>query len=148
MLMHYHVYPAISVEGCHMYSQGRQQMDHQRQYSIWNQMKLQQIGNQQNIIVPDGSRSLLGKTTEQLQQLQEEDPDVGPVLKAKRADQKPPADEARSHSIEERYLLKQWDQLQVENRLLYWRHRGGDGVDSLQLVVPRNDILSVVHRGS
>ena len=101
---------------------------------------------------PSGVHSLFERSSDQLQELQEEDVDVGYVLAAKRGNKKPLPDDVKGRSREVRSLIGQWDQLQVTNGLLYRNPNGEpDETQSLQLIVPtamRRDVLREVHEGT
>ena len=92
---------------------------------------------------------LFGKTVEELQDLQSGDPAIGPVVQAKRLGAKPTLDESKQSSLEGRQLLQLWDQLHVQNKMLYPVSESTDGRSRhLQWVVPaavRDDIIRDLH---
>ena len=94
---------------------------------------------------------LQGHSLEQLRETQLTDPIVGPVLRAKGADNKPDPEERRSLPLEMRRLFQQWDQLLLKDGVL-WRIFEDEAGSSrhLQLVVPRSlrdDVLQELHAG-
>ena len=62
---------------------------------------------------------VFGKTVEELQDLQSGDPAIGPILQAKRLGAKPTLGANKQSSLEGRRLLQLWDQLHVQNEMLY-----------------------------
>ena len=77
---------------------------------------------------------------------------VGPILKAKEANQQPSPDLAKAQSLEYRRLLQQWDQLIVCNGVLWQCYiQPTSGSSWLQLVIPNNqrvEILQETHQGT
>lgn len=57
----------------------------------------------------DVAQSLLERSVEELQSMQENDPTVGPLLRAKRDLKKPSANVAKGGSLEMRRLCQQWE---------------------------------------
>ena len=93
-----------------------------------------------------------GYSSQDMRALQLEDKGIGPVLKAKEADQRPSADLIKGESLEYRRLLQQWDQLIIRNGVL-WRCyvQPVSGFNWLQLVIPnhlRAEILFEIHQGT
>ena len=59
--------------------------------------------------------------------------------------------DAEGKSREFNQIIQQWDQLVVENGILYRRYEGSDGNTFLQLVVPRKireEIVQQLHEGA
>ena len=92
---------------------------------------------------------MFGKTAKELQDLQSEDPSIGPILQVKRFGAKPTLDESKQSSLEGRRLLQLWDQLHVQNEMLYRVFESTDGsYRHLQWVVPaavHADIIRDLH---
>ena len=80
-------------------------------------------------------QSLLRRSTRELQQLQEEDPVLSQLLKAKAEDRRPSTDATKAESTETRRLLQQWDQLRVIDGSLFRDPGKADG--TMQWIVPR-----------
>ena len=55
----------------------------------------------------------------EMRKLQQEDPDIGAVLKAKEKQAKPDADEQKAQSLETRPLLQLWEQVVIRNGVLF-----------------------------
>ncbi len=85
-------------------------------------------------------------------QAQLDDPDIGPVLKAKQEATRPTPGQSTFWGRECNILLQQWDQLEIHDNLLCRRFHHRDGSRShLQLVVPvrlRRQILQDLHAGA
>ncbi|KAL5471114.1 hypothetical protein EMCRGX_G029195 [Ephydatia muelleri] len=80
---------------------------------------------------------LFGKMVEELHDLQSGDPSIGPILQAKRLGAKSTLKENKQSSLEGRRLLQLWDQLHVQNEMLYRVFESTDGRSRhLQWVVP------------
>ena len=84
-----------------------------------------------------------------LQQSQERDPDILPLLKAKEIGNRPKWEEISGGSRTLRNYWLQWDSLEVKNGLLHRRfeNRKGDGA-VLQLIVPetlKRDVWAAAH---
>ena len=92
---------------------------------------------------------LQGHSMEQLRETQLTDPIVGPVLRAKEADNKPDPEERRSIPLEMRRLFQQWDQLLLKDGILWQIFEDEAGSSRhLQLVVPRSlqdDVRQELH---
>ena len=92
------------------------------------------------------TQSLLQKSTGELQWLQEEDPTLNQILKAKAENQKPSTESMKAESTETQRLLQQWDQLRVVHGSLY--HDPGRDDGALQWIVPRcvrKELLWALH---
>ena len=74
-----------------------------------------------------------------MHRLQVDDPVVGKILQAKDTGQKPTGAHGKSQGLEYRRLSQQWDQLRIQDGLL-WRHyaQPNENLDRLQLVVPKH----------
>ena len=70
---------------------------------------------------------LFGKMVEELHDLQSGDPSIGPILQAKRLGAKSTLKENKQSSLEGRRLLQLWDQLHVQNEMLYRVFESTDG---------------------
>ena len=81
-----------------------------------------------------------------------EDDTTGPILRAKEADSKPDTETFRGYSRATRQLFQLWDQLVIEDGVLYREFEYFKGKpDHLQLVVPncmRDTVLEESHTGS
>ena len=94
---------------------------------------------------------IVGYSLEEMHQLQVNDPVVGKILQAKDTGQKPTVEYAKSQGLEYRRLSQQWDQLRIQDGLL-WRHyaQPNQNLDRLQLVAPkqlRSQIIEELHQG-
>ena len=92
-----------------------------------------------------------GYSSRELRNLQLNDECLGQLLLARERNQQPSQDYAKGQCIEYRRLLQQWDQLSVQDGVL-WRYciQPDDGRGWLQLVVPhqlRAEILKEAHEG-
>ena len=97
------------------------------------------------------SMAALGYTTAELSQAQIEDHNISRLLQAKQQNQRPLMNESNGESLEYRHLLQQWDQLIVQEGIL-WRlyAQPREDLSWKQLVVPqkfRSDILKSLHEG-
>jgi len=86
-----------------------------------------------------------------MHQLQVDDPVLRKILQAKDKDQKPTYEYAKSQRLEYCRLSQQWEQLRIQNGLL-WRHYAlpNQNQDRLQLVVPKQlqpQIIKELHQG-
>ena len=93
-----------------------------------------------------------GHTTQDLRQAQLSDHCIGKILQAKEVEDKPSAEFARGQSLTYRRLHQQWDQLIVQEGVL-WRHyqTPSENQSWLQLVVPQSlqaVILNELHEGA
>ena len=91
-------------------------------------------------------------TTSELRLLQESDEALHILLQAKEAGERPPRGALQHCSVEDQRLLQLWDQLVVENGVLYRQYTSGNHPQSaiLQFVVPRaarKEILEQIHGG-
>lgn len=90
--------------------------------------------------------------THDLRQLQLEDDNVGPVLKAREANRKPGPADLAGKSRELARLVQLWDQLLVRDGTLYRQYEDEQGSGChLQLVAPkpkREEILRDLHSGA
>jgi len=84
------------------------------------------------------TNSIGGHTLNDLRELQMEDSIIGLLLRARETDQKPSNNFAKTQCLEYRHLYQQWDQLIVEDGVL-WRHYAQPNYndDWLQLLVPK-----------
>ena len=108
--------------------------------------------SEQSIFAISSTPVIRGYSSQDMRDLQLNDNCVGPILKAKEANQQPPQDLAKTQSLEYRRLLQQWDQLVVRNGVL-WRCyvHPASGSSWLQLVIPNNQrtgILRETHQGT
>ena len=92
-----------------------------------------------------------GYSLEDIHQLQADDPVVGKILHDKETGQKTTDGHAKSQGLEYRRLSQQWDQLRIQNGLL-WHHyaQPNHSQDWLRLVVPkqlRQQIVEELHQG-
>ena len=92
-----------------------------------------------------------GFSVEELHQLQLDDNAVGQLLRAKETNWKPTNAYEKSQGIEYRHLSQQWDQLSIQDGVLWWNFMHPNQDRSwLQLVVPKQIrplILEELHQG-
>ena len=90
------------------------------------------------------------RTTAELYKLQLDDPVVGAILRAKEIGKRPP-DQSVNDNPKSRRLLQLWDQLVLNEKLLFRKLESQDGtLFHLQLVVPKKlqkEVLSELHGG-
>lgn len=85
-----------------------------------------------------------------LQLLQQRDEDIAPIIQAIYSGKTLSSKDAEGKSREFNQFIQQWDQLVVENGILYRRYKGIDGDTFLQLVAPREireEIVQQLHEG-
>ena len=92
-----------------------------------------------------------GLSMDEMCQLQLDDNTIGPLFRAKETNEKPTDFYAKAQSIEYRCLSQQWDQLAIQDGVL-WRHFMHPRQDQswLQLVAPKQIrplILEELHQG-
>jgi len=89
---------------------------------------------------------------EELHQAQLDDPIIGPILCAKQENHRPSDETAKGKSSHHRRLLQLWDQLIVQDQLLFRRFENDEGSSHhTQLVVPRSlrdQVLRDLHGGA
>ena len=95
--------------------------------------------------------SVMGYSPVELQQAQADDQVIGKLLQAKQANCRPSVAHSTGETLEYRRLLQQWDQLLIQDGLL-WRifAQPQERSSWKQLVVPqkfRTDILKHLHEG-
>ena len=95
--------------------------------------------------------SVIGYSPAELQQAQAEDHVIGKLLRSKQANGRPSVTQSTGESLEYRRLVQQWDQLLIQDGLL-WRifAQPQESASWKQLVVPqkfRTDILKHLHEG-
>ena len=86
-----------------------------------------------------------------MQLLQQRDENISPIIQAKTSGKILHTKDVEGRSREFARLILQWDQLVVENGILYRRYEGSDGDTSLQVVAPkeiREDIMQQLHEGA
>ena len=87
----------------------------------------------------------------EMRKLQQGDLDIGAVLKAKEQQAKPDADEQKAQSLETRRLLQLWEQLVIQNGVLFRQWESPDGTKIVyQLVMPKSEhenALRDLHEG-
>ena len=98
-----------------------------------------------------GTVQLVGdRTSAELYKLQLDDPVVGAILRAKEIGKRPP-DQSVNDNPKSRRLLQLWDQLVLNEKLLFRKFESQDGTLShLQLVVPeklQKEVLNELHGG-
>lgn len=95
---------------------------------------------------------LAGRSSAELRQLQVDDPTIGPVIYAIEANQKPGTDQRKQYSSQTRKLFSLWNQLVLQDSVLYRHFISADGLqDHLQLVTPQvlqAEILEDLHGGA
>jgi len=107
----------------------------------------------ENVIATINSSEICGGHTQaELRDLQLNDSCIGELLKAMEVHQKPLRDHVRSQSIVYRRLYQQWDQLVIQNGVLWCQYEHPNEQQSwLQLVVPVNlraEIIKEAHEGT
>ncbi|MBV2113481.1 MAG: DDE-type integrase/transposase/recombinase [Candidatus Thiodiazotropha sp. (ex Ctena orbiculata)] len=89
------------------------------------------------------------KSVTELRSLQDEDPDIGPILKAMETNRRPSSQEMANKSPAARHYWILWDSLLLQDSLLFKRFLKKDGSgEHLQFLVPRvmkPDILFQMH---
>lgn len=94
---------------------------------------------------------LMERTPEELRNLQLTDSEIGPILQAIENNSRPSIDDIQGKSRSYRLLLQQWDQLYIQDGLLFRRYEDASGHTKwTQLVVPqkaREEVLSALHSG-
>ena len=102
-------------------------------------------------IVNSVTNSVMGYSRDELQQAQAEDKVIGKLLQAKQADYRPSVAYSTGETLEYRRLLQQWDQLLIQDGLLWHIFaQPQEGSSWRQLVVPqkfRADVLKHLHEG-
>ena len=86
-----------------------------------------------------------------LQLLQQRDEDIAPIIQAISSGKTLSSKDAEGKSREFNQFIQQWDQLVLENGILYRRYEGSDGDTFLQLVAPREireEIVQQLHEGA
>ena len=90
-----------------------------------------------------------GLSLEEIRKLQENDPDINPIITAKRAGKRPNSDAVATCSPATRHYWVIWDMLSLRDGVLYRSFTKKDGTgEYLQFVVPRDmkkDILRQMH---
>ncbi|KAK3100322.1 hypothetical protein FSP39_018118 [Pinctada imbricata] len=79
---------------------------------------------------------------------QNDDEDIGPVLRWKTADEKPATENVVQHSQATRHYLTIWNQLYLREDVLYRKHISKDGQTFEQLITPpafKGEILKTCH---
>ena len=102
-------------------------------------------------VVNSVTNLVMGYSCDELQQAQAEDKVIGKLLQAKQADCRPSVAYSTGETLEYRHLLQHWDQLLIQDGLL-WRifAQPQEGSSWRQLVVPQNfraDVLKHLHEG-
>jgi len=113
-----------------------------------------QCGRSDDIVLAatiSADNTIAGYSLEDMHQLQVDDPVVGKILQAKDTGKQPTGDYAKGQGLEYRRLSQQWDQLKIQDRLL-WRHyaQPNQTLDRFQLVIPkqlRPQIMEELHQG-
>ena len=91
-----------------------------------------------------------GTSDEEMRKLQLDDPVIGPVLRHLQDGQQHDGNTCRSQSPQTRWLLEQWQRLELRNGVLGRRFVNQDDSEWFQLIVPhslRNQILEELHGG-
>ena len=86
-----------------------------------------------------------------MQLLQQRDENISPIIQAITSGKTLHAKDVEGRSREFARLILQWDQLVVENGILYRRYEGSYSDTSLQVVSPkeiREDIMQQLHKGT
>ena len=81
---------------------------------------------------------------DEIRRNQLQDVDVGPVFSWKEENHKPSAHVMSGHSSKLKTLIRQWERLEVHNRLLYRRFSSVSEDDVLQLVVAKSQLQDVM----
>ena len=89
------------------------------------------------------------RSSKEIRQLQEEDPSIGVVLRAKESNQKPTSDQARGGGPETQRLVQLWDRLLIEDGLLMRKFEDAHGQTTwMQLLLPKPLRNEVMHAGA
>ena len=86
-----------------------------------------------------------------LQLLQQRDEHIAPIIQAISSGKTLNSKDTEGKSREFNQFIQQWDQVVVENGILYRRYEGSDGDIFLQLVAPREireEIVQQLHEGA
>lgn len=90
-----------------------------------------------------------GHKLEELREMQENDGDLGPIIKWKRKDSRPNSTEMEKYSAATRHYWMIWESLKIKNGLLYKQYCRRDGVDDYnQFMVPhkmKQEVLENMH---
>ena len=96
--------------------------------------------------------SLGQQARSEMRRLQEEDPDIGIVLEAREKMSKPTEDVQKAQNRNVRRLFQLWEQLRIQNGILYRQWESPDGTRTiLQLILPnseRDRALQDLHAGA
>jgi hypothetical protein len=117
----------------------RQGKSHQNADAL-SRLPCNQCGREHQVVAHISQTS--GSQSHQLEmrKLQQEDPDLNIVLKAKEKEAKPEADEQKAQTLESRRLLQLWEQLVVRNGVLFRQWESQDGSRMVyQLVMPKSE---------
>jgi len=115
-----------------------------------SRLPCKQCGYQSSEQIPVLSVSLqVGRSSDELHKLQQEDHTIQPVLVAKSSGTKPNSDQIKQYSLHTNRLFALWDQLTLKDNVLYRHFVSVNGaLDRLQLVVPKvlqEEILRLLH---
>ena len=69
-----------------------------------------------------------GRSRDELSQLQRDDPNIGPVIRALAIETKPDHNELKQFSLHTNRLFALWDQLTLQDLVLYRRFVSADGL--------------------
>ena len=96
--------------------------------------------------------SLGQQARSEMRRLQEEDPDIGIVSEAREKMSKPTEDVQKAQNRNVRRLFQLWEQLRIQNGILYRQWESPDGTRSiLQLILPKSErdrALQDLHAGA
>jgi len=92
------------------------------------------------------------RTPEELRKLQQTDSEIGPILQALEQNKQLSVNNLQGKSRSYRLLLQQWNQLYIQNGLLFRQYEDTGGqMKWAQFVVPqtaRKEVLSALHSGT
>ena len=89
-------------------------------------------------IIAGNIHTLIGRSLQELKQLQVQDTHIGPVLCCLEKGEQPDTNNSRSLSPHTRRLIQQWDQLVLKDGVMWRRFEDKEGTTSiLQLIIPQ-----------
>ena len=125
-----------------------------------SRLPCQQCGRQQHKwegeeaqvnIITGNVHTLVGRSLQELQELQVQDTHIGPVLRWLEKGEQPDTNNSRSLPPHTRRLIQQWDQLVLKDGVMWRRFEDKEGTTSiLQLIIPqtlREEVLTELHSG-
>ena len=130
----------------------RQGKSHQNADAL-SRLPCNQCGRtEQQVVMPISQASEDDAHQPEMRKLQQRDPDIDAVLKAKEKQAKPDTDQQKAQSLETRRLFQLWEQLVIRDGVLFRQWESPDGSKIVhQLVMPKSERETVVrdlHEGA